>query len=258
MNLFTEQNNYSRYTRTYFEKAPSGDVTRQAITLTGNMFKAHKIVSSLDLRHSTVIFTDADGMRNRALLLPSNTPTDLFESSLENQVTFKQVKEIANFFNQLPVNIDFNRNNYVGTKVNFPYKKASIEFYYNGSDCFNVTVKSVAKQFNRFMSNTNVFHDPKGGKTDESLNIHFTEPGRNEFRFALDLKDVERFVDELDSTTKIEAAFLDLKSKLPDGNGYFLNEINRMLNPPAQLAYKAELPEGKTLDNDQEIQQLSF
>ena len=52
-------------------------------------------------------------MRNRVLLLPSNTPTDLFESSLENQVTFKQVKEIANFFNQLPVNIDFNRNNYV-------------------------------------------------------------------------------------------------------------------------------------------------
>lgn len=258
VNLFTEQNNYSRYTRTYFEKAPSGDVTRQAITLTGNMFKAHKIVSSLDLRHSTVIFTDADGMRNRALLLPSNTPTDLFESSLENQVTFKQVKEIANFFNQLPVNIDFNRNNYVGTKVNFPYKKASIEFYYNGSDCFNVTVKSVAKQFNRFMSNTNVFHDPKGGKTDESLNIHFTEPGRNEFRFALDLKDVERFVDELDSTTKIEAAFLDLKSKLPDGNDYFLNEINRMLNPPEEPAYKAELPKGKTLDNDQEIQQLSF
>ncbi len=50
-------------------------------------------------------------MRNRALLLPSNTRTDLFESSLENQVTFKQVKEIAKFFNELPVNIDFNRNN---------------------------------------------------------------------------------------------------------------------------------------------------
>lgn len=31
-----------------------------------------------------------------------------------------------------------------------------------------------------------------------------------------------------------------------------------MLNPPEEPAYKAELPKGKTLDNDQEIQQLSF
>ncbi len=98
----------------------------------------------------------------------------------------------------------------------------------------------------------------KAVKQNESLNIHFTEPGRNEFRFALDLKDVERFVDELDSTTKIEAAFLDLKSKLPDGNDYFLNEINRMLNPPEEPAYKAELPKGKTLDNDQRNPAIIF
>ncbi|WP_411691073.1 strawberry notch C-terminal domain-containing protein [Acinetobacter gandensis] len=225
--LLSDDVSFAKHTRKNFENAPSGDVTRQAITLTGNMFKAHKIVSSLDIRYSTVIFTDADGMRNRALLLPSNTPTNIFEDSLENQVTFKQVNDISNFLNNLSDSTEFSRSNYAGTKIEFPYKKAKITFYFNGHDGYGVTVQSVSKQLSKLMGNTNLFSDPRNPNNPSSLNINFTEPARNEFRFPLKLDQVSDFIKELDTTTKIETAFLNLKSKEPKGVDYFMTEVGK-------------------------------
>ena len=216
LHLLTKENRFTEQVQRFFENAPSGDVKREAVALTGNMFKAHKIVNSLDIHYSTVIFTDNEGMRNRALLLPSNTPTVLFEHSLENQVTFKQVKDIANFLKQLDENSQFSRSNYLDTKIELPYKKARIAMRFSGNS-FQVSIQSVAKQLNKFMSNTKVFEDPKNPGNPDSLNINFHEPSRNEFRFQLNLDQVERFIDEVDTTTKIETAFLDLKSKQPAG-----------------------------------------
>lgn len=225
--LLSDEINYSKLTRNSFENAPSGDVTRQAVTLTGNMFKAHKIVSSLDIRYSTVIFTDEDGMRNRALLLPSNTPTNIFVDTLENQVTFKQVKQISDFLNSLSDDSEFSRMNYAGTKIEFPYKKAKIRFYFNGNNGFGVTVQSVSKQLSKLMANTNIFADPRNPDNPKSLNINFTEPSRNEFRFPLSFAEVPDFINELDTTTKIETAFLDLQSKLPKGVEFLMAEISK-------------------------------
>ena len=77
------------------------------------------------------------------------------------------------------------------------------------------------------MGNTNLFSDPRNPNNPSSLNINFTEPARNEFRFPLKLDQVSDFIKELDTTTKIETAFLNLKSKEPKGVDYFMTEVGK-------------------------------
>lgn len=213
-----------------FNKAPSGDVVREAVALTGNMFKAHKIVSSLDIRHSTIIFTDQDGLRNRALLLPTNTPMNLFESSLENQITLGQVSVINNFLSNLRNKDGVTRANFTATKFILPYKKSEISFYFNGQTSYGVTVKSQARQLNKLMSNTKIFKDPKNPTNSDSLNIDFTEPGRNEFKFSVALDQMDKLIKEIEETTRIESAFLELKTKSFDDVAHLKYAVHKAMS----------------------------
>lgn len=246
--------------RKEFDSAQSGDVVREAVALTGNMFKAHKLVSTLDVHHSTVIFTDNEGMRNRALLLPLNTSSQMFSQDMKNNISFQQLKTIGNYLANISSEPKTLSNKHTTLAFDMPFKKSNIHAVFNGTD-FVFRVQSVGRQFNKLMNNTNLFYDPRNSQNPNSLNIHYTEVDRNNFKFVVSGKDIVKAIEEIELSTKVESIKLDIEKVSPEGKALFYKDISRLLDVKPEKAVlnppQKEIPQEIVSSSAAEMKKMS-
>lgn len=213
-NVFSKKYLNAELLRDAFNRALSGDVLRNAVVLTGNMFKAYNLTKSLNLKYSSIIYTDSDGLRNRGLLLPADTPRSLFTKDLENKISFKQVLDVSKYIQVSRENAIYpeDKLDLFGTSFNISYLDSSIKIAYINPKYYSVTVESYRKQLNRFMTNHNVFQNPLKPDAENSLNLVYVEAKSGTFKFDLSFDKLEPFLDHLES--KLLVSYADLKHRL--------------------------------------------